>query len=114
MKENQATGHKSTFLASLFGFFGPFWSYWVWAKKCLFIKNQITKKYFMTLKTKFGTPKYIFMLHIPQIFIFISYFDQQKHFWAKLDLQHGFYNWGLCEKCVPQVLSPFSRNYYFA
>ena len=41
MKENKATGHKSTFLASLFCFLGPFWPHWVWAKKKLFFKNQI-------------------------------------------------------------------------
>ena len=54
MKENKTTGHKSTFLASLFCVLEAFWPYWVWAKKCLFFRYQIL--------------------------IFISYFDQQNIF----------------------------------
>ena len=41
MKESKATGYKSKYLANFFCVLGPFWSYWVWAKKCLIFKNQI-------------------------------------------------------------------------
>ena len=42
IKENKATGHKSTCLASrFFAFLDFFLPYWVWAKKYLFFKNQI-------------------------------------------------------------------------
>ena len=34
--ENRATGHKSTFLASLLLLSGPYWPCWVWANKCPF------------------------------------------------------------------------------
>ena len=62
----------------------------------------------------FVTPNLIFMLHITQLFIFISSFVQKKHFFVKFDLNHGYYYWGPCEKCVPHILSWFGNNVVFA
>ena len=28
--------------------------------------------------------------------------------------KHSLYKWGPCEKCISRILSPFSRNNYFA
>ena len=49
-----------------------------------FLKNLCTQ-----FKNKFVTPNYIFMLHMPHIFIFISYLTN-KPFLEKLDLKYSF------------------------
>ena len=88
--KNKATGHKSTFLASLFFFLGPFWLYWVETKICLFLENHISKIDFITLKTKFSTSNYIFMLHMTQIKIFISNFTTNSVFTIKVPVKNAF------------------------
>ena len=69
---------KQIFGLFIYFFLKPFWPYWVWAKKCLFFYNQISKNYFITLKTKFVTPNYKFMLHMTQIFILILILKKKK------------------------------------
>ena len=92
-ERKQSTGHKSTILASLFCFSGLFWPYWVWAKKCLCFKNQISKMNLIILTIKFVTPNYKFMLHMNQIFYIYFSFWTRKLCWSKVDLKRVFYNW---------------------
>ena len=49
-------------------------------KTPIFSESYLKKNYLFTFKTKFGTPNYILMLHIPKIVIFISDFDQKYIF----------------------------------
>ena len=74
MKENKATGHESTFLASYFFAFGTFLTILGTGQKMPFFENQISKVYSNTLKTMFGTKHYIFILYMTQIFISIFLF----------------------------------------
>ena len=53
MKENKATGDKSTFLVSLLGVFAAVWPYLVWSKKCHILKTRSSKIVYITWKTKF-------------------------------------------------------------
>ena len=53
MKENKATRHNSTFLASLFCFLRPFWPCLVWAKNAYFFRIIFKQKIFYHLKTIF-------------------------------------------------------------
>ena len=108
-KENKATGHKSKFFVSLFCVLGPFWSYWAWAKKCLFLKKHITKIYLMTLKTNFVTPNYIFMLHMTKINIFI-FILTKNIFLGKILPQMRFLQLGyLLKMCCSDLVTIFKK-----
>ena len=43
MKENKATGHKSTFFATLYCVLGPFWPFWVRPKNAYFLRIRFQK-----------------------------------------------------------------------
>ena len=51
------------------------------------------------------------MLNMTKTLIVFSN-DDKQHFWANVDDIRGFYNWGPCEKYLPQILSPFQKNFY--
>ena len=74
-KGKKATGHKSTFLAFYFWFFGTFLAILNLEQKMPIFENHILKIGFITLKAQLGTLNYIFMLHMTQILIFASNFD---------------------------------------
>ena len=80
MKENNATGYNSTFLGLLFSFFLFFLRFWT-----LFAKLGVGKKNASYFRNQFRDFKnYIFVLHITQMLIFVSYFDQTNYFWQNL------------------------------
>ena len=109
MKENKATGHKSTFwphfFLLLFGTFVAVLS--LGQKKTPIFENHISK-----YKTKFGTSNYKFMLHMTLNLLFFlllqfkSFFSKET-FLGKIGQQTRFYNWGPSDKCVHWIMSLF-------
>ena len=67
MKENKATGHKSVFLASLFCFLEPFLAILGLGQKMPIFYDQISKNYFISLKTKL----YSYVTHDPNFNVYL-------------------------------------------